>query len=196
MPQLSLPNLCTERLILIPLAHDHLEFEIALDADPQVIKYIFKHPRTEDEVRSGHQRRMAIPRASPGLGFWVTYLNTSPSEPIGLFLLEPPKRDDQFQAGISRDKTAEIGYRLASNSWGQGYAAEGARELLRYGFQDLGLERVFGETMAVNAGSRKTMEKIGMKAVRTFHLDLAEVEKIEGTEKGEIEYAILREEWE
>ena len=77
--------------------------------------------------------------------------------------------------------------------WRQGLASEGARALIRYGFEDVGLARIFAETMAVNAASRATMTSIGMQYVRTFQLDFDE--PIPGSELGEVEYAISRKQW-
>lgn len=53
---------------------------------------------------------------------------------------------------------------------------------------------VFAQTMAVNAASRRVMEKCGLRYVRTFHL--AWDDPIDGTEEGEVEYELLRTEWE
>jgi RimJ/RimL family protein N-acetyltransferase len=88
---------------------------------------------------------------------------------------------------------AELGYRLFRRHWRRGLAGEGARELLRHGFADLGLERVFAETMAVNTASRATMASVGMTHVRTFSLELDD--PLPGSELGEVEYAITRAEW-
>lgn len=67
------------------------------------------------------------------------------------------------------------------------------RELIRHGFADLGLDRIFAETMAVNEGSRATMASVGLRYVRTFHL--AWDHPLPGTEHGEVRYAITREQW-
>lgn len=68
-----------------------------------------------------------------------------------------------------------------------------ARELLRYGFKELGLMEVVGQTMAVNEASRATMKACGMRHLRTFYAEFDD--PIPGTEEGEVEYAITREEW-
>ena len=47
--------------------------------------------------------------------------------------------------------------------WGKGYCTEAAREIVRYGFDELGLNRIFGEYMAGNSASGRVMEKIGME---------------------------------
>ena len=65
--------------------------------------------------------------------------------------------------------------------------------MLRHAFDDLGLDRVLAQTMAVNVASRATMAKVGLGYERTFH------EKwetpIPGWEQGEVEYAITRDQW-
>jgi RimJ/RimL family protein N-acetyltransferase len=66
--------------------------------------------------------------------------------------------------------------------------------LLHKAFGELGAQRVFAETMSVNRGSRNVMEKAGLRYIRTFFQDWPD--KIEGSELGEVEYALTREEWE
>jgi ribosomal-protein-alanine N-acetyltransferase len=58
---------------------------------------------------------------------------------------------------------AEIGYWIGVPFWGRGYATEAAREVLRYGFEDCGLHRIFAGYFTRNAASGRVMEKIGMK---------------------------------
>jgi 3-dehydroquinate dehydratase/shikimate dehydrogenase len=58
--------------------------------------------------------------------------------------------------------SVEIGWRLASERWGHGYAPEAALEALRFGFEDLFLDEVVSFTSAGNAKSRRVMAKIGM----------------------------------
>ena len=181
MPQ---PTLQTSRIALVPLADEHLDHEVELDADPAVMRYLGSgRPRTRTEVEDYHRRRMAVASAAPGLGFWCGFVA---GRFVGWWLLEPP--EDPELAG-----QAELGYRLLPAFWRQGLASEGARELVRYGFADLGLTRIYAETMAVNAASRATMQSVGLRYVRTFHLDWDE--PIPGSEHGEVEYAITRAEW-
>jgi RimJ/RimL family protein N-acetyltransferase len=56
----------------------------------------------------------------------------------------------------------EIGWRLAAEHWGRGYATEGARVALEYGFQTLGLGEIVSFTVPGNLRSRRVMERIGM----------------------------------
>ncbi|MEU4677045.1 GNAT family N-acetyltransferase [Micromonospora sp. NPDC023737] len=182
MPQAALR---TARIRLVPLADEHLEHEVELDADPEVMRYLGP-TRTRAEVESVHRLRLAAAQRVPGLGFWAGFVD---GDFVGWWLLEPPERADQGSVAGQ----AELGYRLLRRYWRQGLASEGARELIRHGFEDLGLTRIFAETMAVNEGSRATMASVGLRYVRTFHLDFDH--PLPGTELGEVEYALTREDW-
>ncbi|MDT0345109.1 GNAT family N-acetyltransferase [Streptomyces litchfieldiae] len=87
----------------------------------------------------------------------------------------------------------ELGYRLVPAAWGHGYATEGARALIRHGFEGLDVERIVATTMTVNVASRRVMEKAGLRLVRTFFEEWPEY--LEGAEHGDVEYALPREEW-
>ena len=173
------------RIQLVPLSDDHLEYEVELDADPEVMRYLGR-ARSRQEVVAFHRRRLAAATTVPGLGFWVGLVDGGF---VGWWILEPPQRADQGPV----DGQAELGYRMLRRYWRQGLASEGARELIRHGFEDLGLSRVFAETMAVNEASRATMSAVGMRYVRTFHQSWDQ--PLPGSELGEVEYAITREQW-
>jgi RimJ/RimL family protein N-acetyltransferase len=175
----------TDRLTLVPLNDEHLELEIELDSDPEVMRYLTGRGRTREEVITAHRLRLAAAEAVPGLGFWAGFAG---GQFVGWWLLEPP----ESIAYEPVDGQAELGYRLARRHWRQGFAREGCRELLRHAFDDLGLHRVFGLTMAVNTASRATMASVGMRYLRAFHVD---EDGPEGIELGGVEYAITHDEW-
>lgn len=56
----------------------------------------------------------------------------------------------------------EVGWRLAPEAWGHGYATEGAREAVRFGFERLGLAQIVSFTVPANVRSRAVMERLGM----------------------------------
>jgi RimJ/RimL family protein N-acetyltransferase len=176
----------TDRLLLEPLSDAHVELEVELDGDPQVMRYLEARPRTRDEVLARHPQRLAVADRAPGLGFWVGSVD---GDPVGWWLLDVPERPDQGAA----EGQAELGYRLLPRWWRRGLATEGARELVRHAFADLGVRRVFAETMAVNTGSRAVMAAVGLRYVRTFHLEWGT--PLPGAEHGEVEYALTREAW-
>ncbi len=71
---------------------------------------------------------------------------------------------------------------------------ERSRALVDKGFTDLGVERVTANTMAVNTRSRRVMEKSGLSFLRSFVGDWPEA--IPGSEHGEVEYDLVRADWE
>lgn len=182
------PTLSTERLTLVPLADEHLELEVELDSDPQVMRYLTGRARSRAEVERAHALRLAAADEVPGLGFWVGFAGDTF---VGWWILQPPHGPDQPQV-IGE---ADLGYRLLRRHWRRGYASEGARELIRYGFTEMGLDRIFAQTMAVNVASRATMTAVGLQFVRAFISGEPYDEPFPGGEEGEVEYEITRTMW-
>lgn len=87
---------------------------------------------------------------------------------------------------------AELGYWLGVPFWGQGFATEAAREILRYGFKTLGLHRIFASHFKHNPASGHILEKIGMKYEGCQRQHLRKWDQFVDSEL----YGILRREWE
>ncbi|HZC70801.1 MAG TPA: GNAT family N-acetyltransferase [Jatrophihabitans sp.] len=183
------PTLRTERIRLDPLADEHLELEAEVDSDPEVMRYLIGRAASRAEIERSHTRRLAVARDSPGLGYWVGYVDDAF---VGWWILQPPHGPDQPQV----PGEADLGYRLLRRCWRRGYASEGSRELIRYGFAEVGLDRIFAQTMAVNTASRATMSAAGLTFARSFVTAGGYDEPIPGTEEGEVEYEITRAMWE
>jgi len=93
--------------------------------------------------------------AKHGFGLWAVEIpNVAPF--VGYLGLAVPSFEAHFTPCV------EIGWRLARDQWGKGYAAEGARAMLAFGFDDLKLEEIVSFTTADNLRSRRVMERIGM----------------------------------
>lgn len=167
----------------MPLADEHFKLEVELDADPAVMHYLTGRAATRYEVEQSHRRRMASANELPGLGFWVGFAG---DEFVGWWLLRPPNGPDQPKV----EGEAELGYRLLRRHWRRGYASEGSRELIRYGFEDMGLDRIFAQTMAVNTPSRATMAAVGMTFARAFPCHGPIDDPVPGIDEGEVEYEI------
>jgi RimJ/RimL family protein N-acetyltransferase len=169
----------TARLLLRPVTPADRADLIALEADPQVMRYLnggrpvpeggladadFLTPRgTEPEVLA------ALDHASGRFLGW-----------FALF-------DDGVVDGL---RSAELGYRLARATWGQGYGSEGALAVLAHALGPLGFDRVTGQTMAVNMASRRVMEKIGMRHIATIFPVWQD--PIPGADQGEVIYEIRK----
>jgi len=143
----------TDRLILRQWCQEDLEPFAKLNADPRVMEY-FPGLKTQEEsdtsvkLMSDHIHKF-------GWGFWAVSL-TQTDEFIGFIGIE----DVHFQAAFT--PAVEIGWRLAFDYWGKGYATEGARAALRYGFENLHLPEIVSFTAVKNMKSRAVMERIGM----------------------------------
>ncbi|MFD5112381.1 GNAT family N-acetyltransferase [Streptomyces sp. NPDC058391] len=169
----------TPRLRLRSFTEGDLDRLVALDNDPGVRRFIDAgRPVSRDTVR-----RLTLPRML-GRGFWAAE-ERSTGAWLGWFSLEPGEEPGW--------DVVELGYRLHRAAWGLGYATEGARALVGKAFTDLGTERVTAQTMTVNTGSRRVMEKAGLTYVRTFFEEWPET--IEGSEQGDVAYELTRKEW-
>jgi RimJ/RimL family protein N-acetyltransferase len=158
----------------------------ALHGDPEVMRYIDTPvPRevvaaqTLPEILRGYD---VLPA---GLGHFVAE-ETATGGFLGWFSLRPAN-------SYGLDGGTELGYRLVPSAWGHGYATEGARALVESGFAELSLDRIVATTMAVNAGSRRVLERAGLRLVRTFFVDWPD--SIPGAEHGDVVYELTRREW-
>jgi RimJ/RimL family protein N-acetyltransferase len=177
----------TERLVLRQFTNDDVDNLVELDSDPEVMRFINGgRPTPRDEIETdvlpaflGYHERFA------GYGFWAA-VERSTGRFLGWFHFRP--------ADGAPPGEVELGYRLRRSAWGKGYATEGSRALIDKGFAEFGVQRVVASTMVVNVASRRVMEKAGLRLVRIFHQPWPDY--IEGQEEGDVEYALLRSEWE
>lgn len=172
------PTLVTARLVLRPARPSDAADLIALEREPEVMRFINGgQPTPEDGVDAA--AGFLTPRGGEG-GVWAA-IEREPAAFVGWFSLRPGER------------IAELGYRLRRSAWGRGLGSEGARAIVAWGFHDDGLDAIRATAMAVNRASRRVMEKAGLRYVRTVHSDWPE--PIPGSELGDVEYEITREAW-
>jgi RimJ/RimL family protein N-acetyltransferase len=147
------PILTTGRLLLRPWRESDLEPFAALNADPAVMEHF---PKPLDRSESDAMVAQILDHFDThGFGFWaVEAPNTAAL--IGMIGLAVPRFETHFTPCV------EIGWRLAREHWGKGYATEAARASLHYGFDQLGLDEIVAFTVPQNVRSRAVMEKIGM----------------------------------
>jgi RimJ/RimL family protein N-acetyltransferase len=165
----------TNRLTLRPLTEGDFGAVHSWASNPANTRYMAWGPNSEEDTRNF----LKITKA--GKDFAVV-----PKESGGVI----------GSCGIypdSEGSCGELGWILHMDHWKQGYGTELAAELIRYGFEDLSLRRIFAPCAAVNYGSYRVMERNGMRreSLRVKAL-WARVDKewIDGAE-----YAILAEEY-
>lgn len=151
----AVPEVRTERLLRGWRESDKPPFA-KLNADPEVMRW-FPGTLTRDESDGMVDRNVAY-WASHDHGLWaVEPLDGDHAgvciDFIGLMM---PPFDAHFTPAV------EVGWRLTRGVWGRGYAPEGARAALAYGFETLDLDEIVSMTAVGNDKSRRVMEKIGM----------------------------------
>jgi RimJ/RimL family protein N-acetyltransferase len=158
------PRLETERLVLRRWDIDaDLDAYAALCADPDVMRYIGDgttrtRAECEEQLRSFEQTW-----SDRSFGLFATELSAT-GELIGFIGLAVPDFLPEIMPAV------EIGWRLSRASWGRGYATEGARAALVYGFDRVGLDRIVSVHAVGNDPSGNVMQKIGMHLDReTIH---------------------------
>lgn len=143
----------TERLLLRPWKEEDLEPFAQLNADPKVREYFPGLLSRQESDRAVDLMSQLIDKF--GWGFWAASLIET-GELIGTIGLNNVHFTAHFTPAV------EIGWRLAVKYWGKGYATEGARAALRYGFEVLNLEEIVSFAVSENMPSRAVMERIGM----------------------------------
>lgn len=125
----------------------------AMNADPRVMEHFpALLSREESDARI---TRMEAHFQQHGFGLWAVEIEgVAPF--AGFVGLSIPTFEAPFMPAV------EIGWRLAAEQWGRGYATEGAQAVLAYGFETLGLAEIVSYTVPNNVRSRRVMEKLGM----------------------------------
>ncbi|HEX5495638.1 MAG TPA: GNAT family N-acetyltransferase [Mycobacteriales bacterium] len=172
----------TERMALRRFTMADVDNLVELDSDPEVMRFLTGgRPTPRSVIRDELLPGLLGEYGRPGGGGRWAALDRATGTFQGWFALRSAD-------GTGAD--AELGYRLRRAAWGRGLATEGSRALIQKAFTELGVLRVWGQTMSVNTASRRVMEKSGLSHVRTFHLTFDD--PIDGTEHGEVEYELRR----
>ena len=186
----------TNRLQLRRFTPADAEHIFALDNDPAVMRYINGGTSTPwqvvtQQILPGFLR---YDDATPGFGFWAA-IEKATGDFVGWFVFRPTGNDPQ---------EVTLGYRFHKTAWSKGYATEGAAALIDRGFAEWGVARVIATTYEENRASRRVMEKLGMRYVRSFRYSEAEIgasdtsytDSAEVWPGEDVEYALERAEWE
>jgi RimJ/RimL family protein N-acetyltransferase len=146
-------ELTTDRLLMRQWRDSDREPFAALNADPAVMEH-FPAPQTRE------QSDALIDRNSPeidgrGWGLWALEVRET-GRFIGFTGLSVPSFEAHFTPAV------EVGWRLAKEAWGNGYATESARAALAHAFGPAGLEEIVSFTATTNLPSQRVMQRIGM----------------------------------
>jgi RimJ/RimL family protein N-acetyltransferase len=148
------PGIATERLRLRPWKADDLPAFHAIWGDPEVIWWGAHESleATRIALTALLERHATWP---PGLG-WFALCARDSGAIVGDVILQPAP----FVDGI------EIGWHLGRSAWGRGLATEAARAVLAYGFEQVGLERIYAIVATQNERSLRVVQKLGFGPVQ------------------------------
>ena len=142
----------TKRLILRRFTETKADLEavFALRSDAEMMRYI-REPQNRAESRN-----------------WLKLISSRwETEKIGFCaVIEKASKRIIGWCGLWRlleTGETEIGYAIAKEFWGKGYATEAAEKFLEYGFSELNLKKIVAVAREENTGSRRVMEKLGME---------------------------------
>jgi ribosomal-protein-alanine N-acetyltransferase len=142
----------TQRLALRPWRDDDLAAWLEMSGDPRVMEFFLPSP-------PGYAEKMAVrvreQFEADGYGWWA--IEVKGGAPFaGVIALQMVPFEAPFTPAM------EVGWRLAREHWGKGYASEGATAALRFAFDVLRCEEVVAMTAAVNVRSQRVMQRLGM----------------------------------
>ena len=182
MPAPTYP-LTTPRLTLRPYEPGDLAALHDMFGREDVCRYLPWGPMDLDQARAKLEQRLrqtGIENERDAIV--VAAVEAASGRHVGEFMIKVTNRES---------RQGEIGWSLHPDAHGRGLATEGAREILRVGFDELGLHRIIAESDPRNAASIRVMERLGMRREAEF----AESWFLKGEWVGETIYAILDSEW-
>jgi RimJ/RimL family protein N-acetyltransferase len=173
----------TDRLILRPFVEGDLDAVHAYQSLPEVTRYLYWDPRDRDATAEALRRRIATPALErEGDILVLAVLLRETGELVG---------EVNLSWGSEAHRQGEFGFVFNPAHHGRGYATEAAVQMLRLGFEELGLHRIVGRCDGRNEASARLMAKLGLR--REAHFVQNEIVKGEWTD--EVVYAMLSEEW-
>jgi RimJ/RimL family protein N-acetyltransferase len=172
-----MPVLETVRLLLRPLEFSDAESMLPLvnDYDVAANTLNIPYPYPDDMAADFIARTQAY--WDEGSAYTFAIVHKEANAFMGCIGLHP-----------NSHRAAEMGYWLGKPFWGQGYATEAARRVLRYAFEELDLNRVFASHFAHNIASGRVMQKAGMAYEGTMRQHVLKW----GSFKDLVYYAIVR----
>ena len=174
--------LTTERLDLRDFVEEDWLAVLAYQKNPLYLRYYAWVDRTPEQVRDFVRMFLAHQQSVPRIKFQLASTLKATGQLIGNCGI-------RLESAGARE--ADIGYELDPNFWRQGYATEGARAMVQYGFAQLRVHRIWASCIADNLGSARVLEKLGMR----LEGRLRENEYFKGRWWDTLVYAILDYEW-
>jgi RimJ/RimL family protein N-acetyltransferase len=173
----------TDRLTLRRYLESDYDDLLKLQSNDDVTRFLLYDSKTPEEVRESLAKRLtAVAMNADGQALTLAVILRETGQHLGEVTL--------FVHSIEH-KTGEIGFVFHPESHGHGYAAEAAVELLRLGFDELGMHRIIGQLWAANTASANLLIRLGLRLEAHF----VKAELHEGEWADGMIFAMLAEEW-
>jgi RimJ/RimL family protein N-acetyltransferase len=173
----------TKRLTLRPYQGQDLPFLADLFGREDVCRYLPWPPMDRKRALAKLEQRLLQTSIGPDRDALVpAAVESETGRIVGEFML---------RARSPEDRQGEVGWSVHPGFQGRGLATEGAREMLRVGFEELGLHRIWAGADPRNAASIRVMERLGMR----HEAHLVEASWLKGEWVDEVVYAMLDSEW-
>jgi [ribosomal protein S5]-alanine N-acetyltransferase len=172
----------THRLLMRDFVEADWQAVFAYQSAPLYLRYNSWTHRTESDICKFIQMFIGEQKEQPRTKFQLAIILKEENQLIG---------NCGIRINDLEMREANIGYELNTQYWGQGYATEAAQAVVKLGFEELGMHRIWSWCVAQNLASVRVLEKIGMR--REGHL--REKELIKGRWYDNFLYAILDHEW-
>lgn len=171
-------------LALREFTDDDVDAVLAVYGDPVVTRHLSFEPRNREQVGATLRAVMSAASAEPRTEYSLAVAGDATGDVIGFARLAV----DTAHPGQS---SAQLGFALAESVWGQGFGEETVRLLMRLGFDELGLHRLWGARSPDNEVSARLMTKLGMIEEGRIRHHL----RIRGEWRDSIVHSILEDEW-
>src|SRR5512139_123541 len=175
-------ELHTHRLILREFVPADWSVVLAYQRDPRYLKYSDWVDRTPDDAQRFVQMFLDQQAERPRRKFQLAIMLKASGQLIG---------DCGIRRVAAGAHEADIGYELAADQWGHGYATEAARAIVRFGFAELNVHRIWAWCIADNVASARVLERLGLK----LEGRLRDKEFFKGRWWDTLMYGILENEW-
>jgi len=174
-------ELAGDRLLLREYREDDWQAVHHYATDPEVCRFMVWGPNTEEETKAHVRASIDAAAEQPRRKFNLAITLKDAGELIG---------GAGLVVGAPEHREGWLGYVLALEHWGRGYATEAAGLLLRLGFERVGLHRIFATCDVENGASARVLEKAGM----TLEGRMRSHRFIKGRWRDSLLYAVLEEE--
>jgi len=172
------------RVALREFTHDDVNAVLAIYGDPVVTEHLSFEPRNRDQVTATLESVITAAKQDNRTEYSLAAVSTESGEVIGFARLAIDTQHPGQSSG-------QLGFALRADRWGQGLGAETVRLLLRLGFEQLGLHRLWGARSPDNAVSAQVMTKLGMIEEGRIRGHI----RIRDTWRDSVVHSILRPEW-